>query len=141
MKRLLKLKKQVEQLQNAQAAALKGELKSQVEDLGKVHFLGAQIPLGDSNAIKNLAFQLEKELPNTVIVLAAEVKGKPQITLIMQKDVAEQQGLNAGKMVRELGKLVRGGGGGQAFYATAGGSDASGLDKVVPAAKELVQQA
>ncbi|MEM1219137.1 MAG: alanine--tRNA ligase [Bacteroidota bacterium] len=134
------LKKQVEQLQNAQAAALKGELKNQVEDLGKVHFLGAQIPLGDSNAIKNLAFQLEKELPNTVIVLAAEVKGKPQITIIMQKDVAEQHGLNAGQMVRELGKLVRGGGGGQAFYATAGGSDVSGLDQVIPAAKELVRQ-
>lgn len=134
------LKKQVEQLQNAQATALKGELKNQVEDLGGLHFLGARVPLDDANAIKNLAFQLEKELPNTVIVLAAEVNGKPQITVIMQREVAEQHALNAGQMVRELGKLVRGGGGGQAFYATAGGSDSSGLDQVVPAAKAMVAE-
>ena len=130
------LKKQVEQLVAAQASALKDQLKAKVEQVNGVNFLAAKLPLGDSAALKNLAYQLEGELGNACIVFGAEIGGKPQLMVAVSKELTER--LHAGNMVRELAKEIKGGGGGQAFFATAGGSDASGLERAVGKARELV---
>ena len=130
------LKKQVEQLLAAQASALKGQLKSKVEQVNGINFIAAKLPLQDANAIKTLAYNLESELGNACLVFAAEVKEKPLITVRISETLTDK--LNAGQMVRELAKEIKGGGGGQAFFATAGGKDVGGLEKVVEKAKELV---
>jgi alanyl-tRNA synthetase len=132
------LKKEIEQLMQAQANALKAELKGAFEDLDGINYLGKVLPLSDGNAIKNLQFQLEKEIGNAVIVFGAEVKGKPQLSIMISKDLAESKSLNAGTMIREAAKSIKGGGGGQAFYATAGGKDATGLQEAVDKAKSML---
>ncbi len=133
------LKKQIEQLVSEQANALKGQLKGKVEQINGVNFLAAKVPLGDTNAIKTLAYQLEKELGDAVIVFGAEVKGRPQLMVTVSRNLTENgKGLHAGNMIRELAKEIKGGGGGQPFFATAGGKDASGLDTAIEKAKGLV---
>lgn len=132
------LKKEIEKLLAAQANALKGQLLQQVEQRNGKNVLCARLPLGDSNAIKTLAYQLEKELGNAVIVFGAEIKGKPQLMVAISKDLTESSGLHAGNMIRELAKSIKGGGGGQPFFATAGGKDVSGLDEAIAKAMDLI---
>ncbi len=132
------LKKALEQLQIAQANALQSDLKNNAVDINGVKFVGAKLPLSDSNSIKTLAYQLEETLGNAVIVFGAEIKGKPQLMVTISKNLTENKTLHAGNMIRELAKEIRGGGGGQAFFATAGGSDASGLDAAIAKGKELI---
>jgi alanyl-tRNA synthetase len=132
------LQKEVEQLLAAQAANLKGDLLKAVEQKDGVNTLIKRIPLQDSSAIKNLAYQLEKELGNALIVFAAEVSGKPQIMVVVSRELADSGKYHAGNMVRELAKNIKGGGGGQPFFATAGGKDVNGLDRVITQAKEMV---
>jgi alanyl-tRNA synthetase len=133
------LKKQVEQLISEQAQALKGQLKGQIEQVNGVNFIAAKLPLQDSNAVKTLAYQLENEIGNACIVFGAEIDGKPQLMVAISKELTENgKGLHAGNMIRELAKEIQGGGGGQPFFASAGGKDASGLDRAIAKAKELV---
>ena len=133
-----KLKKEVEQLLNAQAGALKDQLLGKVKPLNGVNFIAARLPLGDSNAIKNLSHQIEQELEDAVIVFGAEVKGKPQLLVHISKNLVESKGLNAGNIVRELAKEIQGGGGGQPFFATAGGKNVAGLDAAIAKAEEMI---
>ena len=121
-----------------QAGGLKDELKSKVASINGVNFLSAKLPLNDSNAIKTLSYQLESEIGDALIVFGAEVNNKPQLMITVSKNLTESKDLHAGNMIRELAKEIKGGGGGQAFFATAGGKDASGLEKALARAKELV---
>lgn len=133
------LKKEVEKMTAAQAGNLKGELLNQKETINSINYVAAKLPLSDAKAIKTLAYQIEKELGNAVIVFGAVVNAKPQLTVAISENLTKDNGLHAGKMVKEMAKHIRGGGGGQAFFATAGGSDATGLDAALDAAKALVQ--
>ncbi|MFQ5448146.1 MAG: DHHA1 domain-containing protein, partial [Saprospiraceae bacterium] len=96
-------------------------------------------PLQDTNAIKTLAYQLESELGDACIVFGAEVNGKPQLIVAISRNLTENgNALHAGNMVRELAKEIKGGGGGQPFFATAGGKDLKGLDAAIAKAKSLI---
>ena len=133
------LRKEIEKLLATQAGSLKDDLKAQIESIGGVNFLAAQVPLADSNALKSLAYQLEEEMGNAVVVLGAVVGDKPQLLIAISKSLTESKGLHAGNMVRELAKHIQGGGGGQPFFATAGGKDVSGLEKALTAARGMLE--
>lgn len=133
------LKKQIEQMLAQQAMALKGNLKANFESINGVNFLATRVSLDDSNALKTLAYQLEKEVGDAVIVFGAEIKGRPQLMVTISNSLIENgKGLHAGNMIRELAKEIKGGGGGQPFFATAGGKDASGLDSAIAKAKTMI---
>jgi alanyl-tRNA synthetase len=133
------LRKEVEKMLAAQAGALKGELLAKAEAHDGYKLLCANLPLSDANAIKNLAYQLEKELGDAVIVLGAVAGDKPLLTVIISQSLVDTRGLHAGNMVRELAKHIQGGGGGQPFFATAGGKDASGLEAALLAVRPLLE--
>ena len=132
------LKKAMEQLLAQQANALKGQLLGLVEEVNGIQLLATKLPLNDTAAIKNLAYQLEKEIENAVIIFGAEVKGKPQLMVVVNKALSEDGKYHAGNMIRELAKEIKGGGGGQPFFATAGGKEVSGLDAAIAKAKTLI---
>jgi len=132
------LKKEVEKMVAAQAGGLKDDLKNKMETMGGVNFIAANLPIGDAKAIKTLAYQLEKELGSALIVFGANVNGKPQLTVAISEQLTKEKDLHAGNIIRELAKEIKGGGGGQAFFATAGGSDVSGLDGAIRKARELI---
>jgi alanyl-tRNA synthetase len=134
-----KLQKQIDQLLQEQANAVKTDLLKQVQTINGRSVLAAVVPINDSGALKNLAFQLERELENSVVVLGASVSGKPQLMISISKNLTEgDNALNAGQMVRELARHIKGGGGGQPFFATAGGKEAAGLQAAIDGVKALV---
>jgi len=133
----LKLKKQIESLQKEKAGTLKDDLKNRVESINGVNFIASEINL-DQNAIKDLAFQLGGEIGNLYFIAGTKNEDKALLTVYISKEITNNN-LNAGKIVRELGKLIHGGGGGQPFFATAGGKNPSGIREALEKAKGYIE--
>jgi alanyl-tRNA synthetase len=131
------LKKQIEQLLKDKAKNLKGDLKRQLQEINGVQLLAAQVDL-DAKGIKDLAFELGNEFNNLFLLFGANVKGKAILTCYISKEVVSEKDLNAGAIVRELGKFIQGGGGGQAFFATAGGKNPGGIQQALDKAKDFL---
>jgi len=133
-----KLKKQVEQLLKEKSKGLKTELVAQIQEINGIKFLAAQIDL-DANRAKDLAYELGNNQNNLFIVFATSQDDKPMLTCYISKELVETKGLNAGAVVRELGKYIQGSGGGQPFFATAGGKNATGVKEALEKAIEFVK--
>jgi len=106
-------------------------LHGKVEVIHGVNVIAQKISLNDSAAIKDLAFQLKGEINNLYLVLGAEVNGKPNLTIALSDNLQKDKNLHAGNIIREAAKEMQGGGGGQPFYATAGGNNVAGLDAAI----------
>ncbi|GAB3833144.1 alanine--tRNA ligase [Hymenobacter jeollabukensis] len=132
------LRKQLEQAEQQQLGQLKDQLAAQVKPLGGVNFLAAKVPARSADALKTLAFGLRQVTENLVLVLGADIDGKPQLAVMLDDELAKGGKLNASQLVRELAKDIQGGGGGQPFFATAGGKNAAGLDAAIGKAEGLV---
>ncbi len=132
------LKKQIETLLKDKAKNLKGDLKSQFEDVNGINFLAKNIDL-DAAGIKDLSFELGGEVENVFIVFATEQNGKALLSCYVSKNLVEEKKLNAGQVVRELGKYIQGGGGGQPFFATAGGKNPAGIEEALKNAKQYLK--
>jgi alanyl-tRNA synthetase len=133
-----KLKKQIEQLIKDKAKGLKGELTSQIQEVNGVKFLATQVDL-DANGAKDLAYDLGANETNLFIVFATVTEDKPMLTCYISKELVSDKGLNAGQVVRELGKYIQGGGGGQPFFATAGGKNAAGIPEALEKAVDFIK--
>ena len=131
------LTKQVEALFREKAKTLKAELQTKIQNVNGTNFICEKIELDSADAIKNMVFEL-KEKENTFIVIAAEVNGKPSLTVAISDDLVKSKNLNASDIVRQLAKEINGGGGGQPNYATAGGTDANGIAKALAKAKSFI---
>jgi len=124
------LQKQIQGLLKDKAKNLKGDLKDEIQEVNGVKFLAKQVDL-DASGMKDLAFELGGEVENLFLMLANEADGKAFLTCYISKELAEAKGLNAGQIVREMGKHIQGGGGGQPFFATAGGKNPEGIPAVL----------
>ncbi|MFC0517512.1 alanine--tRNA ligase [Mucilaginibacter angelicae] len=133
-----KLKKEIEKSILEKSSGLKTELAQKAEAIGDINFIAQKVALPNADAVKNLAYQLKDIVSNLFLVLVADFDGKPSITVMIAENLVKEKGLHAGNIVKELAKEVKGGGGGQPFFATAGGSDVSGLDNVLVKAKSFV---
>lgn len=133
-----KLKKQIEQLLKDKAKNLKGELAVQLQSVNGVRFLATQVDL-DANGAKDLAYELGQNQTDIFLVLATLTDDKPMLTCYISKELVDSKGLNAGQVVRELGKYIQGGGGGQPFFATAGGKLAAGIPEALQKAITFIQ--
>jgi alanyl-tRNA synthetase len=132
------LKKQLDQLLKDKAKNLKGNLESELKDINGVLFLTKKLDL-DANSIKTLAFDLGNTFKNLFLVFGAESNGKAILTCYVSKEIVTEKNLNAGTIIRELGKYIQGGGGGQPFFATAGGKKPSGIEEAFEKAIEYIQ--
>ncbi len=128
------LKKQIEQLLKDKAKNLKGDLKNEIESYNGVQFLAKKIDL-DAGAIKDLCFELGSQFEDLFLLFGTEANGKAVLTCYISKSLVASKELNAGAIVRELGKHIQGGGGGQPFFATAGGKNPAGIEAALSAAK------
>ena len=131
------LKKEIELLIKDKAKNLIGDLESQLQEINNVQFIATEIDL-DTNGIKNLAFDLGKKHQNLFLVFGSKNNGKAFLTCYVSKEIVESKNLNAGTIVRELGKHIQGGGGGQPFFATAGGKNPGGIKDALNAAKDYI---
>ncbi len=132
------LQKQIQQLFKDKAKNLKGELKAEIEVINGINFLAKKIDL-DAGGMKDLAFEMGSETENLFLVFGAEHDGKALLACYISKELAADKNLDAGKIVRELGKYIQGGGGGQPFFATAGGKNPAGIEEALEKAKDFLR--
>jgi len=131
------LEKKISLLVSEKAKGLKSELIKSAQEINGVNFISAIVDL-EPNAMKDLSFACKKELPNLLMVLGAENDGKANLSVAISEDLVERKGLNAGQIIREIAKEIHGGGGGQAFFATAGGKNPKGLQNALAKTKNLL---
>lgn len=131
------LRIQLEKFKTQQAATEKQIWKNMFEKIGDLNFLAIKTSL-DADLIKQIVFPMRKEVENAFIVIGSDADGKPTITVSISDELVNTKAMNAGQIVRELGKEIQGGGGGQSFFATAGGKDVNGLEKALEKAKSFV---
>ena len=130
------LKKQMEEFMKEKQAQVKAKLVENIKEVNGVKVVKAVLPLS-ADAVKNIAFQLKGEITsNLFVAIGSRENDKPMLTVMISDDLVAS-GMNAGKMVREAAKLIQGGGGGQAHFATAGGKNADGLNAAVDKLVEL----
>jgi alanyl-tRNA synthetase len=132
------LTKKIEEFTHLKAQEIKRELIGKQQKVGNVNMISSIIDLESAEEIKNIAFELKNQLDNLFLVMGATIKGKPQLTVMLSDNLVKEKSLHAGNIIKTLAKEIQGGGGGQAFYATAGGNDASGLERAVKKAKEMI---
>jgi len=133
-----KLKKEIEKSVLERSSGLKNELAKKVQQIDGVNFIAEKVALPNADAVKNLAYQLKDIVSDLFLVLAADIDGKPNLTVMISESLVKDKGLHAGNIVKDLAKEIKGGGGGQPFFATAGGSDVSGLDKALEKARSFI---
>lgn len=132
-----KLKKQVEGLLKEKAQGLRTQLLDGIEAIGDVKFLARKVDL-DAAGIKDLAFGMGQNRQDLFLLLASENNGKALLACYISKGLATAKNLNAGTIVRELGKYIQGGGGGQPFFATAGGKNPAGIPEALDKVKDYL---
>ena len=132
------LKKQVDEFKAQKVVEIRKELAEKAKDVNGIKIIAAVLPL-DAQGAKDIAFQLRAQYTERLaVVLGCHADGKPSLTVCFSDDLVAE-GQNAGKMVREAGKLIQGGGGGQAHFATAGGKNPDGLSSAVDKIVELIK--
>ncbi|MNM77943.1 Alanine--tRNA ligase [compost metagenome] len=132
------LKKEIEKSITEKSLALKSDLEAKIEQVGDINFLSTLVDLPNAEAVKTLAYALKGAVNNLFLVIGAEFDGKPSLTVVISDDLAKEKGLNASNIVRDLAKDIQGGGGGQPFFATAGGKNSAGLKTAIDRAKEFL---
>jgi alanyl-tRNA synthetase len=134
------LEKKLETFHNQQANQLKDELAKKATKSNGHTLIIEKISLPSGDALKNIAYALRNQFDDLVLVLAADVDSKPQVAVMIGEKALESNKFHAGNMVRELAREIEGGGGGQPFFATAGGKNLNGLNAVIEKAKILVNK-
>ena len=137
------LQKKVEALENEQVQQIKEGLLARIAPLnvnrnGAPFVLVEQVNVPTAEALKQLAYDLKAHVDNLALVLGTTINGKPHLAVLLPESLISERGLNAGQVVKDLAKHIKGGGGGQPFFATAGGTDATGLDAALMQGKALL---
>ena len=133
------LQKKVDSLENEKLQNVKFELLKRVEDLVGVQIIAEKVNVPNADSLKQLAYDLKTKMTNAFIVLGAEINEKPLLAVMIDEALMKDKNLHAGNIVKEAAKEMRGGGGGQPHFATAGGSDVNGLLKAIAKAKSFIQ--
>ncbi|SFP56365.1 alanyl-tRNA synthetase [Pseudarcicella hirudinis] len=132
------LAKKIEVFEQEKLQEVKERLLTKIVSVGTVNVIAEIVEVPSADALKQLAYELKAKIGDLYCVLVAEIAGKPQLAVMIADNLVAEKGLNAGQIIREMAKEVKGGGGGQPFFATAGGSDVSGLSKALEKGKSFV---
>ena len=131
------LKKELEKFQSEKVEIVKQQFRTKVTNRNGANVLFEKIEGVNADGLKKIQFDLKNEFENLFFVAVGVVNNKPLISIIISDELVKEKQLNAGALVKELAKAIKGGGGGQAFYATAGGTDVNGTDLVLKQAEEI----
>lgn len=135
------IKKQVEGFKAQAVERTKDKLLSSATEVNGVKVIKAVLPI-DADSAKNLVFKLRESVPSKLLCVIGSTGGnKPLLSVMLSDDMVKEHNLNAGAMVKEAAKLIKGGGGGQPHYASAGGKDLDGISVAVDKVIELAQLA
>ncbi|MFO7878899.1 MAG: alanine--tRNA ligase [Bacteroidota bacterium] len=133
-----KMQKELKALQKAMTNQLVSELEKQAVKVGDYQLIAAQVDAGNPDMLKDMAFRFRNK-GNVIVALAANVKGKPNMVVMIPDELTKETDMNAGNIIREAAREFKGGGGGQAFFATAGGADAGGIDAALSSVRKQIE--
>ena len=133
-----KLKKDAEKAVVERSGNLKHEIVHHMKTINGINLIAVHVDLPNADAVKNLAFSIKDLVDNLFLVFTTLIDDKPGISVMLSDNLISEKSLNASNIVRELAKDIQGGGGGQPFYATAGGKNKDGLSKVLEKAATLI---
>jgi len=125
------LRKEIEKFQLAHVHTLKAQLIAKAENGNGINLIRAIVDLSSADLMKKLAYDLRNEVTDLVCLLGADIQGKANLTLIISDNLVAERDLDASAMIRILGKEIEGGGGGQKFFATAGGKQPAGINSAL----------
>lgn len=131
------LTKEIERLQQEKAREILTNIQDSAEQIGDFTLIAKTLPL-DANAIKSICFE-QRQATRFVGLYGNRAGDKVTLSLVLSDDVIATTDLKAGTLIKELSREIRGGGGGQPFFATAGGSDASGLERAYDKIKNILK--
>ncbi len=131
------LQKEFEKYQREKALQKKEAIKQAIKNIGSVNFLAMEVNM-DQNLIKDIAFQLKNEIENVYLLFASQQNNKVTLTLMISESLVQSKGWKANEIIQILAKEIRGGGGGQDFFATAGGSKPEGIKSAFQKAKAQI---
>jgi alanyl-tRNA synthetase len=126
-----KLKKKLENFSKEKVKNLKKELKTEFNERNGINFLAKKLDVDNAGVLKDICFQLKGEIDSFVAAFAAEINGKANLAIMISDDLVKEKNLHAGNIIREASKDIQGGGGGQAFFASAGGKNPQGIDNAL----------
>ncbi|MEO9477669.1 MAG: alanine--tRNA ligase [Cyclobacteriaceae bacterium] len=134
------LEKNLYQVNQEKAKGLKSELiKAAIKSEG-LNIIVKKVSLPAADVLKQLSFELKNELEGLVLILAADLGGKPMLSVMIDEKLIKEKDMNASQLVRDMASSIKGGGGGQPFYATAGGKDITGLEAALDTAKGIIKE-
>ncbi len=133
------LHKKLEEHNKQEIKRIKNNLKDKSVKKSGINFIAEKVSADSTDIIKELAFQIKGEVNNLFLVLGAEIHGKAHLLVMISDNLVKEKKLHAGNIVKELAKEVGGGGGGQPFYATAGGSDITGILRALEKAENYIE--
>jgi alanyl-tRNA synthetase len=133
------LEKKLDNLENRMLVGIRNELLQKDEIINNVSFVGQIVEVSNADALKKICFDLRNNLHDHLVVLAANIGGKPSVAVGISDTVVAARQLDAGRIIKEkVAPLIKGGGGGQKNLATAGGQDASQLQRVIDEVRSLL---
>ena len=138
IKENLSNQKKIEEMNQQQAGQIKNQLKNSANEVSGKNLIAYKGDFPSADSMKQVAFDLKREVENLVLLIAANINDKPMLT-VMLSDELVKGGLNANEIIRKMASAIKGGGGGQPFYATAGGKDLTGLDEALTLGKEMME--
>jgi len=133
------LQKQIENYAKEKVKIIKESFLKNIIEINGINVICQKIEIDSAASVKDLAFQLKTKISNLFLVIGAEINGKPSLSVMISENLIKEKDLNAGKIVRELAKEIQGGGGGQAFFATAGGKKLEGIQIALVKAFEMIK--
>lgn len=134
----IRLNKKIESFINEKINILKTTLLSKSKKLNGIVFIGEIVDLPSADSVKTLAFELKKETNNLFLILGANINDKAHLSLLISDNLITEKNFNANNIIRELSGEIQGGGGGQPFFATAGGKNPTGMVAAINKAMKLV---
>lgn len=133
------MQKTIEQHAKEKAMSVKSELLKQKQEINGINVIASQVDVDNAGHLKDLCFQLKNEIDNLFLVLGAAVNGKPNLSIMISENLVKEKNLHAGNIIREAAKEMKGGGGGQPFFASAGGKDPEGIQNAINKALTFVK--
>ncbi len=133
------LKRVVENFEKEAVKQMKKNLKAAIKEIKGVNVSAEKIEVRNAGQLKDIAYQLKGEIDNLFFAAGAEINGKANLVIMISDNLVKDKGLNAGQIIREISKEIKGGGGGQAHFASAGGSDPSGIENALKKALEFIK--
>lgn len=127
------------EIQNEIRAIVRDNLKGNIRKLENINVIAEEIHLKSADSIKTLVYELKEQVPDLFLVTGANLEGKAHISVMISEELIKNYKLDARQIIREIAPEIEGGGGGQPFYATAGGKNPGGIGKAITRAIELLK--